>query len=162
MNILVLGVVFEISRPISSLASQSVIAQKKAYEALLERIVAERKIQLIGEGDLEGQPTIAKALSERLKVRHIYLEMSPMERVFAGIEEDQQSRKGNVPVKTDAERRAHVVAEVLDEAKGATSILVIVGCPHLDAIVDLLTRAGHRAERHDIKKHSDIWKDLPP
>jgi hypothetical protein len=131
--------------------------RKDSLQALLSAEIPKRNVRFIAEESKIGKKTIASALadSSNPKIPWRNISMTDRERDRAGITEALKNRPGHPDHETmqtwieyripeDEIREGFFVEQTLRHGKGATSILMLLGDMHVDAVAQKLEQMGHR------------------
>ncbi len=164
MNIFIVAIDHGLQLKREPTDSPQLTAQKEQLEALLRREIPKRKVQFISEESDLQKTTIARALAKETnpQIPWINIKMNDKERTAAGIKEALAKRPGHPDYLTmtfwiesripeDLARESFFIDQTLQAAKGAESILMLLGDLHVDAVAKRLTEMGHRVEtNHDL------------
>jgi hypothetical protein len=141
-----------------NLSDTAQMGEKKDFLlALLSAEVPKRKVRFIAEESKIGKKTIASALADfsNLKIPWCNISMTEKERDAAGITDALNNRPGHPDNETmrtwiecripeDEIREDFFVEQTLRHARGAHSVLMLLGDMHVDAVAQKLEQMGHK------------------
>ncbi len=169
MNFYILG----IDHQIQVTNGQRTDEEKLKYGELVQTLLSQNDIKLVGEEILNEQKSIAKVIAEAKSIRWAPIEMSTAARLELGIAEEQAYDryepvfKGGVPVASVGPRRVQsdyireefMVWRTLTEAEDAANVLVLCGLMHVEFLQKLFQRDGHRVTADSLCKRD--WYSHP-
>ncbi|SRR6266436_2905153 len=174
MDILIVAIDHGLQLKRETTDSPQLTAQKEHLEALLRREISKRGVQFISEESDPQRSTIARALAKAANPRipWINIKMNDAQRTAAGIKEALQKRPGHPDYDTmtfwiesripeDLVREGFFIDQTLQAAKGAESILMLLGDLHVDAVGKKLTEMGHRVETNHDLFPVRRWEEMP-
>lgn len=173
MNILIVSIDHRIQLVKSDYATPALNERRDRLENLLQKKVAERNVQFIGEESLPQGPTIAQRLAKTRdpQIPWDNMDMTDEERKLAGIHDALRNRpihkekRGEEMVliehriAEDDIREDFMVSKALLNAGNSESILILCGDMHVHALKQKFQARGHSVDTDESLIAEKNWTD---
>jgi hypothetical protein len=139
-------------------------SQKQSFGKLVQRLIRERGVQFVGEESKHGEETVTEQVCNGI-CRYCVIEMPREERERRNIPFNYNENPDLSEAEKSryhCEREIYMCDKAMLEAAGLSSILIICGRLHSDAIACELRARGHEVEVTDVQNRGwyiEDWKD---
>ena len=173
MNILIVSIDHRVQLIKSEYAKPALNERRDRLENLLQKKVAERDVQFIGEESLPQTPTIAQRLARthNPQIPWVNIDMTDEERKLAGIHDALHNRPAHTEkrgedtvliehrIPDDNVREDFMVSRAIQNARNSESILILCGDMYVHALKQKFEERGHSVDIDESLITEKNWAD---